>query len=210
MGSGFVHRPLIRESEHMRYDKEHKQETRSRIVKAASARFRNEGIEAVGVASLMASAGLTHGGFYAHFASKEALIAEACAEGLSETVAQFREQVQAAPAGKRFKRLVNLYLSERHRDEPAQGCVIASLGPEIARHTMESRKPFTVKVDALLELMEGALRDDGADPTLATGMLGTLVGSLTLARAVDDPEKSRQHLAAGRQAVLTLAEQSQR
>lgn len=189
----------------MRYDKEHKQETRSRIVKVAAERFRREGIEAVGVASLMGSAGLTHGGFYAHFPSKEALVIEACAEGLSETIAGFAELVMAAPEGRRLRRLVKAYLSEQHRDEPEKGCMLATLGPELARYPAAARHAFSQRVDALQKLLGKTLSADGADPALAGAIVSILVGALIMARTTDDPEQSRSCLENGQRAALTLA-----
>jgi TetR/AcrR family transcriptional repressor of nem operon len=83
----------------MRYSKDHKQETRERIIRTAARRFREDGVEAVGVAALMADAGLTHGGFYAHFPSKEALVAAACAEGFGESQRRLRKTIEQSPPG---------------------------------------------------------------------------------------------------------------
>lgn len=189
----------------MRYDKDHKGETRQRIVKAAAERFRREGIAPVGVASLMADAGLTHGGFYAHFSSKEDLVGEACAAALADSVARMREHVLAQPPGERTPALIRAYLNEQHRDEPEQGCAIAALGPELARHTEATRHRFTGQVQPLLALAAEALQDDGADPAQASAIVSILVGAMVMARSMDEPAQSAALLKAGRKAALTLA-----
>lgn len=189
----------------MRYDKDHKNETRQRIVQAAAERFRREGIEAVGLAKLMAGVGLTHGGFYAHFASKEELVGEACATALADSVTRLREYVKGVPAGERTRALVRAYLNEEHRDAPEQGCAIAALGPELARHSDDVRQRFDVQVEVLLELAREALSDDGADPTLAAGMVSIMVGNLVLARSTKDAAQSAALLKAGRKSALILS-----
>lgn len=189
----------------MRYGKDHKAETRKRILRTASQRFRQEGIEAVGVASLMADAGLTHGGFYAHFPSKEDLVAEAAADALAQTVAYLREAADQAKDGERVKAIARRYLSPQHRDNPGQGCAAAALAAEIGRHPDKSRKTFTPGVQALIDLIADHLRADGDDPRQAMSIVAAMVGSLVLARAVDAPELSAAILRRGKDAVDALA-----
>lgn len=186
----------------MRYSREHKDETHKRIVRRASERFRAEGIEAVGVASLMQSAGLTVGGFYAHFGSKEDLIAEACNDGLSTTTASFREFVVSRPKGKRLEALVNVYLSKRHRDAPGTGCFAAANGAELARHTPETRAAFAGQVNAWTGLIGELIEADGLEGD-ARGVAGTLVGTMILSRAVGDPAMSDAFLESGRNTILS-------
>ena len=185
----------------MRYSREHKDETHKRIVRTASERFRAEGIEAVGVASLMQSAGLTVGGFYAHFGSKEDLIAEACNDGLSTTTALFRKYIESKPDGKRLEALVEAYLSKRHRDEPGNGCFVAANGAELARHAPETRTAFAGQVNAWIDLIDEVIRADGLKGD-ARGIAGALVGTMVLARAVDDPVQSDAFLESGRKTIL--------
>jgi len=190
----------------MRYSKDHKQETRERIIRTAARRFREDGVEAVGVAALMADAGLTHGGFYAHFPSKEALVAAACAEGFDQSRSRLRQVIERRPAGERVAALAEAYLAPAHRDNPGQGCVAAAIGPEIARHPPETRAEFTRGLRGLLQLAEEALRDDGADPAAAPQIVSTMVGALTMARATaDDPALSERFLESGRLMVQDLA-----
>src|SRR5262249_40552343 len=146
----------------MRYSKDHEQETRERIVRTAARRFREDGVEAVGVAALMADAGLTHGGFYPHFPSKEAPGARPTAQGFDHRRNPPPEALEKRPAGERLAALAEAYLSPAHRDHPGQGCVAAAIGPEIARHAPETRAEFTRGLRGLVQLTEQALRDDGA------------------------------------------------
>jgi len=189
----------------MRYSKDHKQETRERIVRTAARRFREDGVEAVGVAALMADAGLTHGGFYAHFPSKEALVAAACAEGFGESQARLRKTIERRPAGERLAAMAEAYLSPGHRDHPGQGCIAAAIGPEIARHPTETRAEFTRGLHDLVEMAETAIIADGGDPAKAPQAVATMVGALILARGAADKDLSNRFLASGLEAVRGLA-----
>src|SRR5262245_60837149 len=111
----------------MRYPKDHKQKTHAQIAEAASAQFREHGIDGTGVASLMQSLGLTHGGFYAHFASKDALITEAVDVAFDQTLEGLRAYAQAGEPGQHLARLVAAYTSTAHRDARGQGCFAAAL-----------------------------------------------------------------------------------
>ncbi|WP_034850392.1 TetR/AcrR family transcriptional regulator [Inquilinus limosus] len=189
----------------MRYSKDHKQETRERIIRTAAKRFREDGVEAVGVASLMADAGLTHGGFYAHFPSKEALVAAACTEGFGESQTRLRQIVERHPPGERLTALAEAYLSPTHRDHPGEGCTAAAIGPEIARHPADTRAAFTHGLRGLLALAEEAIEADGGDPTAAPQAVAAMIGALILARAVTDEALSDRLLTDGVQAVRRLA-----
>lgn len=185
----------------MRYSKEHRQETHERIVRKAGERFRAEGIDAVGVASLMADVGLTVGGFYAHFESKQALITEASSAAFSRTTAAFREYIGGKPKGQRLAALVDAYLTESHRDAPQEGCLAAANGAELARQPVETRAGFTHELKAWIAVIEEAISDDGLDAD-ARAVAGAMVGAMTLARAVADPVLSQAFLESGRQAIL--------
>jgi TetR/AcrR family transcriptional repressor of nem operon len=125
----------------MRFEKGHKQATRQRIVETAAAKFRKDGVEAVGIAGLMAEAGLTHGGFYAHFDSKEELVREAISAALDATRARMDRAALKHEAG--LEGIIRSYLRASHRDTPEQGCAIASLSSEIARHEYPTRAAFS-------------------------------------------------------------------
>lgn len=189
----------------MRYSKDHKQETRDRIIRTAAKRFREDGVEATGVATLMADAGLTHGGFYAHFPSKEALVAAACAEGFGESERRLRQSIEQQPPGERLAAMAASYLSPAHRDHPGRGCIAAAIGPEIARHAPETRAEFTQGVRGLVAMAEAAIAADGGDPAAAPQAIATMVGALILARGAADEALSDRFLESGMQAVRALA-----
>jgi TetR/AcrR family transcriptional regulator, transcriptional repressor for nem operon len=108
----------------MRYSKEHKQETHARIVKKASVRLREKGAHGIGVADLMKEAGLTHGGFYAHFDSREALVIEAFAYAMDRSNERWRKVAEQTPPEKRLATIVESYLTPVHRDDPGHGCAV--------------------------------------------------------------------------------------
>lgn len=189
----------------MRYEKGHKEATRQRILETAAARFRKDGIESVGVADLMAEAGLTVGGFYSHFASKEELVREAmkAASGRSQT--NFEKRI--AEGG--LEAWIRFYLSPSHRDHPERGCSAAALGAELARHPVKSRESFAenmVRITKAVELHLPATMSPAEKKKTAVGIFATLIGSLQLARTVTDPGLSNQILEAGLTTALGLAQ----
>ena len=135
----------------MRYVKGHGQQTRSRIVENASYGLRQSGAEGMSVVDLMKLVGLTHGGFYSHFDSREALFIEAFALAMDQTVADWHQLFKALPVEKRFDALVDGYLSARHRDDRARGCVLPALGADIARSSPKVRQAFARKFDAMID-----------------------------------------------------------
>lgn len=191
----------------MRYPKEHKSRTRQRIVEAAAKEFRAKGLDGVGVADLMAEAGLTHGGFYAHFASKDALIAEACRQGLAATIDTLDFRARGAPPGDGLRTLVRTYLSRSHRDDPARGCILASLAGELARRPAATRHALDGELGRLIALIARELPagDDAARRRRALAIASAMVGAIALARTVDDPAVSDAILEATRNFVLEAA-----
>jgi AcrR family transcriptional regulator len=187
----------------MRYEKGHKDATRKRIVDVASKRFRKEGVEAVGLAGLMADAGLTHGGFYAHFKSKEDLVREAVTDAFTQSNARF--ECAARDDEDRFAAIVNGYLTPEHRDRPDLGCVAAALVSEIARHTEPTRQAFTSQLNSLIDLVEAQLPSGPPDRRkCATAIVALMMGSLQLARAETDVTRSAEILASGVEAAFAL------
>ena len=130
----------------MRYSREHKLETHARIVRKASVRLREKGAHGIGVADLMKEAGLTHGGFYAHFDSREALVIEAFADAMDRSTERWRKLGEATTPDRRFATIVDSYLTALHRDNPGHGCAIPTLGAEIARESPRTRKAFAAKL----------------------------------------------------------------
>ena len=135
----------------MRYSPEHKQETHDRIVRKASTRLREKGAHGIGVADLMKEAGLTHGGFYAHFDSREALVIEAFGYAMDRSMEHWRQITDEVSPDKRLALVAEAYLSTLHRDNPGHGCSIPALGAEIARESPKARKAFAGKLDEMIE-----------------------------------------------------------
>lgn len=174
-------------------------ENRDRIVTEAARLFRERGIDGVGVDTIMAAAGLTHGGFYRHFASKEDLVAAAVDRGLSRGAAP-----ENAPT--EFEAYLVWYLSGRHRDDPGGGCVMAALGCDVARGQGGVRRRFGEAVRAQVERFRVWLGDrPGTDRReRALLALSATVGAMVLARAVDDPALSDEILAAARSGIARI------
>lgn len=136
----------------MRYEPEHKKQTRDRIVRNAARKLRTEGLSGPGVASVMKASGLTVGGFYKHFRSKDELLAEAIAQGFSELSEKAFSPLQDVPPQDRWKEVVRWYLSPEHCNHPGAGCPVVTLAPEIARSKLSVRKRTA---ELMKELAEG-------------------------------------------------------
>ena len=191
----------------MRYSKEHKQETHDRIVKKASVRLREKGAHGIGVADLMKEAGLTHGGFYAHFDSRDALVIEAFNYAMERSTERWRKLAEGIPPDKRFASIVEAYLTPLHRDDPGHGCAITSLGAEIARESPRTRKAFAAKIEDMIDMMSDHLPDVPRKTARkqAIAALSTMMGTLVLSRIAGSGEFSDEVLAAGRETVLARA-----
>jgi TetR/AcrR family transcriptional regulator, transcriptional repressor for nem operon len=191
----------------MRYSKEHKQETHARIVKKASVRLREKGAHGVGVADLMKEAGLTHGGFYAHFDSREALVIEAFGYAMDRSTERWRKIAEQTPPEQRLATIVDTYLTPAHRDDPGHGCAVPALSAEIARESAKTRKAFAGKLEQMIDMMADQLPDlpRKAARKQAAAALATMMGTLVLARVAGSGEFSEEILAAGREAVLDRA-----
>ena len=153
----------------MRYSREHKQETHARIVKKASVRLREKGAHGIGVADLMKEAGLTHGGFYAHFNSREALVIEAFAYAMDRSTERWRKTAEQTPPEKRLATIVDSYLTPVHRDDPGHGCAVPTLGAEIARESPKTRKAFAAKLDQMIDMLADADSDVAAQGRAQAG-----------------------------------------
>jgi TetR/AcrR family transcriptional repressor of nem operon len=190
-----------------RYEKGHKADTHRRVVEIAAERFRSDGIDGVGVASLMGDAGLTHGGFYAHFASKEALVKEALIVAIASSSAYpGDEEDQTAPLD--LRDYIDSYLSPDHRDKMATGCAMAALAPEMVRRPRATRNALVKETKRFIaRIASGLPGPGGSDEKLATayGVFAQMMGSLQLSRAVSDKALSDQLLAVGRTNALRLA-----
>ncbi|HEX2888521.1 TetR/AcrR family transcriptional regulator [Vineibacter terrae] len=185
----------------MRRSKEETAETRRRIIETAAREFRTHGIAGVGIAELMARSELTHGGFYRHFASKDALAAEACRAALGETTGQIAAAADKAPQGRGLETVLRRYLNKLHRDTPEKGCSLAAIGSEAARGDGDVRAAMTEGYLSLVATVRRQLTGlpaaEAEDRALA--IVAGMIGCLTMARLVDDEDLSNRILRAGRQ-----------
>ena len=193
----------------MRYGSEHKQETRRKILDIAGKRIRREGVEAVGVASLMADCGLTHGGFYAHFKSKDELVAAALDQGMCES--SDRIFAHADQAEDKLGAYIRAYLSPHHRDQAENGCAFSALAPELSRGASPVRETVAARLDPYLDRIGRLLPPSNANTTdpvsarrQATALFSLLMGSLQLARLTEDRTLSDSILESGIKAALDL------
>jgi TetR/AcrR family transcriptional repressor of nem operon len=179
----------------MPWTSEHKENTRRRIVDAAASAFRAKGVSGISLADLMRQVGLTHGGFYAHFKSKEDLIAATLAELHDVRMARFDEIAKETP-DVALLRAANFYLSSRHREHPEAGCAVATLGSELARTEGAARSQIGTNIEAWLDrFAEVAPGKEGDDRRRqARGAFAAMVGGLILARGVEDAHLSDEIL----------------
>src|SRR6201995_1172670 len=177
----------------MRYDKGHKDTTRAHIIDVASAQFLEGGVAAVGIAGIMAGAGLTNGAFYNHFESKEDLVATVLTNALGGRRSGLRANLEA---GKALDATIRDYLSARHRDDASGGCPTAALVAEIARHPNATRDAFTGKIVEIVDLIAARTGSGSARVRRkrAIAVYGLMVGALQLARAVKDRKLSDENL----------------
>ncbi len=181
-------------------------ENRERIVAVAARMFRERGIAAVGVAELMESAGMTHGGFYKHFESKDALVAEACAYSFKTPGGSLRLAADTAKPGQELKAIVDSYLSERHRDNPGKGCAVAALGGEVGNRKSPARKALQEGRERLVGLVAKYWK--GSDPKgNASVFVSTMVGALINARLAGEESSNAVLRAAKRELYQRIEEQ---
>lgn len=191
----------------MRQSREVAEETRRRIVRTAAEQFRRHGIAGIGIADVMKEAGLTHGGFYKHFASKEALAGEAADWALAASGEEIAKAVEKAPRGRELETLVKNYLSMAHRDHPERGCSIAALAAEVARAdgparaaVAEGYRRLCARVAALLDDRPPAERK-----RLAASIVATMVGALSIARLLEDRAAAEEVLRSATRSILAGA-----
>lgn len=191
----------------MRYSETHKQDTRRKVVKAAAAAMRAKGPDGVGVAEIMAEAGLTHGGFYAHFPNKEALVAAAVEEAFDESRRRFDRLTGGLGPGEALRAFVDAYVSMEHRNAPERGCPISTLASDLPRQGPQVRSAFDIGVEGLIARIEHWL-PDGDSATrrdLASSLMAEMAGAVALARAVSDPREAGKLLDASRRGVKARA-----
>jgi AcrR family transcriptional regulator len=167
--------------------------THRRIVGAAARAIRRTGYNGTGVADIMKDVGLTHGGFYAHFASREAMLAEAADQAGAETVATLTRIAAAAPPQQALRSMIQAYLSKEHLEEVETGCPVAALGSEMPRQARKVRRAATRRIKEVIDVVARHSPGKGAPGAYEHALVtvATMVGALVLARAVDDPKLSK-------------------
>lgn len=169
-----------------------KEATHERIVSVAARAIRRSGYDGTGVADIMKEAGLTHGAFYAHFASREAMLAEAAGRACAESAANVAVVVASVPPAQALEAMVRAYLSKEHLHHAEAGCPLVALGSETSRQAAQVRQVTTRHIKEMVDLAARQSPDWGqpAAHARALATVATMVGALVLARAVDDPALS--------------------
>ena len=191
----------------MRYAESHKQETRQKVVRAAAAAVRAKGPDGVGVAEIMADVGLTHGGFYAHFPSKEALVAAAVEEAFGQSRRRFTRMTEGMRPDQALAAFVDAYVSTEHRSNPQRGCPISTLTNDLPRQGPMVRAAFDAGVESLIARLEAWLPEQGpvARRSLASSLLAEMAGAVAVSRAVSDAALADQLLEASRTRIKARA-----
>ncbi len=189
----------------MRKSKAEAAQTRKRIVEVAAEEFRRKGIAGAGLVDLMATAGLTAGGFYRHFESKDALVAEALREACQTTAERLSSRTGEADPTANLAQALGLYLSTRHRDNADTGCPLVALGSELARSDLAVRQAATEGFFALVDLVAAGERSEApelAARTKAMVAVATMIGALTMSRILTDPDASKALIDGARAQIL--------
>jgi TetR/AcrR family transcriptional repressor of nem operon len=187
----------------MRYDENHKAETHQRLLKAAGVALREKGPDRLSVAEVMQAAGLTHGGFYAHFKSKDALLVEALSAAFARAGAKFRRVTEGMPAKHALATYIDMYVSPTHRDDVSGGCPIVALNSDAPRQSKKFRAAFEAGVGHIVGTLAGWIGETGRDDAqaLARSAFSAMAGAVALSRAVPDKALSDELLASARAGI---------
>ena len=192
----------------MRYSETHKTETHAKLLRIAGKALREKGPERLAVAEVMQAAGLTHGGFYAHFKSKDALLAEALEGVFAYSKEKYRRLTEGLPPRHALATYIDFYVAPEHRDNPSRGCPIVALNSDSPRQSRKFRAAFDAGVKSLIGALaqwiaaagiEGA-NDNDAD-ALAASLLSAMAGAVAVSRAVSDKSLSDEMLEAARTSI---------
>lgn len=188
----------------MRYPDNRKEETRRKVVEAAAAAVRAKGPDGVGVAEVMAQAGLTHGGFYAHFPSKEALVAAAVDEAFGASARRFMKLTEGLPPAEALAVFVDNYVTAVHRATPERGCPVAMLSSDLPRQGALVREAYERGVRRLIGRIADWLPEgEGDREALATSLVAEMAGAVSLSRAISNDEDADRLLADARARIKT-------
>lgn len=181
-----------------------KNATHERIVSVAARAIRRSGYDGTGVSDIMKEAGLTHGAFYAHFVSRDAMLAEAADRAGAEAIAQASEVVAAVPPEQSLEALIRSYLSNEHLKDIEHGCPVSALGSETSRQSPEVRRAATRRIKEMIDLVARQIPQWGQPGAHERALVtvATMVGTLVMARAVDDPVLSKDLCEAGLKRLL--------
>ena len=188
----------------MRYSDTHKDETHEKLLKIAGRALREKGPDGVAVADVMKQAGLTHGGFYAHFKSKDALLVEALEGVFAHSKQKFRAATEGMPPRHALAAYIDFYVSQRHRDNPVNGCPVTALNSDLPRQSKAFRKAFDDGAKMLVSSMETRIREAGVDGdahALAASVLSAMAGAVAISRAISDRVLSDQMLETARESI---------
>ncbi|MGH6889039.1 MAG: TetR/AcrR family transcriptional regulator [Rhizomicrobium sp.] len=188
----------------MRYSASHKRETHAKLVKLAGRALLGKGPEKLALTDLMRGAGLTHGGFYAHFRSKDALLAEALDGVFEESRKKFGKIMDGLPPRHALARYIDVYVSPAHRDDASRGCPVVALNSDLPRQSRKFRATFDRGMKLLLGELAGAIGDAGIpgdSEALAASVLSAMAGAVAVARAVSDRQLSVELLEAARDSI---------
>jgi TetR/AcrR family transcriptional repressor of nem operon len=192
----------------MKKTKKETAQTREHIVGTAALEFRRNGIERTGLADIMAAAGLTHGGFYRHFESKDDLVAEALDKAFTAVLDGMERRPVQKNSGEALRTLMNHYLSANHRDNFEDTCPLAALGSDLRRADRRAREVASAGIARMISIVGSRLPGVSAreGKARATAIVGAMVGSMVLARIVTDPGVSNNILKAAREFILQCTE----
>lgn len=193
----------------MPWPKDHKRRTRAAIVESAAALLRARGLEGAGVADIMASAGRTHGGFYAHFGSKDELLTSALDRADDETIEELSRAMASVAPERRVHAVIDAYLSPAHLAHPERGCPVAALGPELTRTGGRVRRELSRAIARRTAWIRGLLPRRRHRRDEAVGVLACMVGAMILARGAD-PAESEALLAATRRFLHRMVDHGSR
>ena len=184
----------------MRYSPEHKAQNHEKILSMAARSFREQGGDSSGIGTVMKKAGLTKGGFYRHFESKDDLLVEAVARAFDEMGKAMVEVAKSAPEGQALRAIIEHYLSTRHANSPGTGCVVSALGPELARRPLSVRKRIEASLQAYRERLLPFVPGDTREERLAKFQLlfPSMAGVLTMARVTSSPQTRERMLTQAR------------
>jgi len=190
----------------MRYSSEQKAETHKQIVSTAAREFRSKGLQGIGIVDLMSQVGLTHGGFYAHFKDRDALVAEASICAATEGFSRLIAVAEAAPPGDEVSAMLDFYLSAEHRDEHGYGCLLPALAADIARQPESVRSAFTELLKENLDKFSLYMPagDTRTRFNQAMMLISGMAGGILIARAMNDPKLSKLLLDSVRTQLLGL------